>query len=142
MNVLNLTETTENDLWARGVKAVVVILCGVIPAIVLGMYLVRSLTEGPSAGETVKYGAISALLLLAPVALYAALIRTKVPVVLFGAGLVAIETWSIWNAYTLESSTAGLAILWIPFAGVPFVLLGWAADVWIRAMRRPLSPQP
>ena len=139
MNVPKPTDTTDGDLWVRGVKASVVILCGVIPAIVLGMYVVRSVVDGVGTGSSVKYGVISALLLLAPVALYAALIHTKVPIVLFGTGLVAIETWSIWNTYTLESSTAGLAILWIPFAGVPFVLCGWAIDVWIRAMR-PLSP--
>lgn len=139
MNVPNLTGTTEHDPWARGVKAAVVILCGVIPAIVLGMYLVRSLADGVDGAPSVWVGVVSALLLLTPTALYATLLRTKVPVILFGVGLVAIETWSIWSTYTLDSSTAGLAILWIPFAGGPFVLLGWAVDVWIRAMR-PLSP--
>jgi hypothetical protein len=139
MKVRKLTETTEHDLGARGVKAAVVVLCGVIPAVVLGTYLVRALAEGVDGPVSVWAGVTFAVFLLAPVALYAAHIRTKVPVVLFGLGLVAIETWSIWNTYTLDSSTAGLAILWIPFAGVPFVLLGWALDVWIRAMR-PVSP--
>ena len=140
MNVDSLVNTGERYLWVRAVKAFVVILCGVVPAIVLGMMIVQSVRRGfDGTADSVKYGLIAGAVLLAPVALYAALIKTKLPIVVAGVGLVVIEGWSVWNAFTSESSTGGLAILWIPLAGIPFVLLGWAADVWIRAMW-PVNP--
>lgn len=140
MKVANLGEAPDRDLWARAVKAGVVILCGVIPAIVLGMNVVWSLVAGFNPPrETFGFGLFGALLICGPAALYAAMIHTKVPVVFFGLGLVAIEAWSVWNALTSESSTAGLVLIWIPLAGVPFVVLGWAVDVWVRA-GQPLSP--
>ncbi len=49
-----------------------------------------------------------------------------------GAALAALELWSIWAAVTGESSTSGLAILWIPFAGIPLVLVGWLLQTWSR----------
>ena len=142
MNADSLVDTGERYLWVRAVKAFVVILCGVVPAIVLGMMIVQSVRRGfDGTADSIKYGLIASAILLAPVALYAALIKAKLPVVVVGIGLVALEAWSVWNAVTSESSTGGLAILSIPFFGIPFVLLGWAADVWIRALW-PVNPPP
>ncbi|MDQ4124328.1 MAG: hypothetical protein M3134_01840 [Actinomycetota bacterium] len=141
MNVVNLTETADRAAWARAVKAAAVIYCGVLPAIVIGMTIVESISWAPvAAGESVRYGLISGAVFVAPAALYAFLIRTNVVVVAGGAGLAALQTWSIWAATTGTASTAGLAILWIPFLGIPVMLLAWAVDVWIRAMW-PVDPQ-
>lgn len=141
MNAENLAGTAERYLWVRSVKAAVVIICGVVPAIVLGMLIVQSFRlDFEGTAGSLKYGLIASAFFLAPTGLYGALIRTKIPIVVVGIGLVAIEGWSIWNVVTSTSSTGGLAILTIPLAGIPFVLLGWAVDVWIRAMW-PVSPQ-
>lgn len=139
MNVDRLAGTDERYPWVRAVKASVVILCGVVPAIVLAMMVVQSMTLDLFVGESVKYALILSAFFLAPAALYAALIRTKFPIVVVGLGLIVIEVWSIWNVVTSTSSTGALAILTIPVAGIPFVLLGWAVDVWIRAMW-PVNP--
>ena len=71
-------------------------------------------------------------LILAPSLTYAAVIDRRVPVVVFGSALAALELWSIWAALTGESSTSALAILWIPFVGIPLVLLGWLLQTWSR----------
>ena len=142
MNVVNLTETADRASWARAVKAVAVVYCVVLPAIVAGMTMVSSVFHEPlSGGEDLRLGLTLAALLLAPGILYAALVRTNVVMVVAGGGLVVLQTWSVWAATTGTASTAGLAILWIPFLGVPLVLVGWAVDVWVRA-GQPLSPPP
>lgn len=140
MDVVNLNETVDRAVWARAAKAATLIYCGVLPAIVVGMEVVAALRLGSdSTGTIFRFALVGASMFLLPVALYAALIRTNAAVAVVGGGLVALQTSSIWVMVTSGSSTAGLALLWIPFLGVPFVLLGWAFDVWVRAMR-PLSP--
>jgi hypothetical protein len=134
MNVRNRAEVPERTLWARAVKAVAVIYCGVLPAIVAGMTIVSAVVDRSlPAGDDLSIGLGAVALLLAPVALYAAFIRTDALVVVVGTGLVALQTWSTWAAFTGESSTSGLAILWIPVAGVPFVLVGWFVDAMARS---------
>lgn len=141
MNVVNLTETADRAAWARAVKAATLIYCGVVPVIVVGMEVVASLKLGfESAGTIVQFALAGASIFLLPVALYAGLLRTNAVLAVVGGGLVALQTVSIWAMVSSESSTAGLALLWIPFFGVPFVLFGWAVDVWVRAMW-PVDPQ-
>jgi hypothetical protein len=67
-----------------------------------------------------------------PPILYAALIHRKGFVIVIGAALAALELWSVWSALTGESSTSGLAVLSIPFFGIPLVLVGRLLQTWTR----------
>lgn len=134
MNVLNPRDAAGRPLWVRAVRVITIVYCGIVPAIAVAMMIVVSavVDQYLSIAEDVVLGLVSGGLLVAPAALYAAVIRADPLVVVVGGGLVALQTWSAWWAFTDDASTAGLALIWIPFAGIPFVLVAWFLEVLSR----------
>ena len=119
----------ERDTFTRAVKAFFVLVCGGAIVWMLGPAVSQGLDESDlPLVTTLVFLAIMA----APPVLYATLIHRKLPVIVVGAALTALELWSIWAAQTGESSTSGLALIWIPFGGIPLVLIGRIVQTWAR----------
>lgn len=117
--------TTVREWPARRIKASFVVLCCGPVLWLLGPFLFEA---GESLGDRFTFVG----LVLAPSLIYAAVIYRKVPVIVFGTALAALELWSLWATFNGESSTSALAILAIPFFGIPLVLLGWVVQAWSR----------
>ncbi len=106
-----------------------VVVCGGPVAWLLAPSMVEGPGEpGPSLSDVLFFAGLVG----APCLLYALVIRRRIPVIVFGSALAALELWSIWAAETGESSTSALALLSIPLAGIPLVLLGWLMQTWSR----------
>ncbi len=118
--------TSRNDRGTLRLKALFVVVC----AAPVCWIIAPALPGG--AGESIWTTLSIAGLFALPCFAYAVVIYRRTFVIGVGAALAALELWSIWAAVTGESSTSGLAILWIPFAGIPLVLVGWLLQTWSR----------
>jgi hypothetical protein len=132
VTVRDTTATPAPKLWARAVKAAVVVACGVLPAIGVGMMIVSSLLDDDYGLRDVPQLISYAAFLVGPGALYAALIRRGLPILFAGVPLLALETWCVWVVYTDDSSTAPLVLLWVPFFGFPLVAVTALIQAWSR----------
>lgn len=120
---------TERDPVTRVAKPFFVLVCGGLLVWLLAPAVFEDTGDtGPAFTSAVVFLALTA----APPVLYGVLIHRRFPVVVVGAALTALEIWCIWVAQTGESSTSGLALLWIPFGGIPLVLLGRLWQTWTR----------